>query len=113
MIFSRHPSFDGDSLRYEGKNGVVHAFAFRPDEEKLRRPLGETWGPYRDHTYLHLLLHAQRERLADGWLDAREVSTGDAGRLPELPPHTTPQDAAVWTIVARVLLNLDETISKN
>ena len=25
----------------------------------------------------------------------------------------TPQDAAAWTLVARVLLNLDETITKN
>jgi len=59
------------------------------------------------------LLKSQRQRIADGWLNAREVSTGKADRLPNLPEGTTPQDAAAWTIAARVLLNLDETISKN
>ena len=33
--------------------------------------------------------------------------------LESLPDGATPQDAAAWTVVARVLLNLDETISKN
>jgi hypothetical protein len=59
------------------------------------------------------LLESRRRRIADGWLDARAITTGDPGRLPELPPNTTPQDAAAWTLAARVLLNLDETISKN
>ncbi len=59
------------------------------------------------------LLQSRREKLADGWLDARAITTGDSGKLPALPPETTPQDAAAWTIVSRVLLNLDETISKN
>jgi hypothetical protein len=59
------------------------------------------------------LLQSRREKLAAGWLDARAITTGDPGKLPVLPPETTPQDAAAWTIVSRVLLNLDETISKN
>lgn len=59
------------------------------------------------------LLESQRERIAEGWLDARMITTGDANQLPKLPPDITPQDAAAWTITARVLLNLDETISKN
>jgi mono/diheme cytochrome c family protein len=58
------------------------------------------------------LLQSRRQRLADGWLNPREVATGDPGRLPELPAETTPQDAGAWTLTARVLLNLDETISK-
>ena len=58
------------------------------------------------------LLQSQRRRLAEGWLNIREVATGDPAKLPELPAETTPQDAAAWTLVARVLLNLDETISK-
>jgi hypothetical protein len=59
------------------------------------------------------LLQSRRQKLADGWLNLREIVTGDPAKLPELPPSATPQDAAAWTIVARVLLNLDETISKN
>jgi hypothetical protein len=30
-----------------------------------------------------------------------------------VPAGATPQDAAAWTLVSRVLLNLDETITKN
>ncbi|MBX9582472.1 MAG: PSD1 and planctomycete cytochrome C domain-containing protein [Gemmataceae bacterium] len=61
---------------------------------------------------LNLLQH-HRRRLAEGWLSAREVATGDPAGSPALPPNTTPQDAAAWTLVARVLLNLDETVTKN
>lgn len=58
------------------------------------------------------LLKSRRQRLAEGWLNPREVATGDPARLPALPANTTPQDAAAWTLTARILLNLDETISK-
>jgi hypothetical protein len=60
-----------------------------------------------------LLLDRQRKRLADGWMNAKEVATGDAASTPNLPANATPQDAAAWTLVSRVILNLDETISKN
>lgn len=59
------------------------------------------------------LLKSRRLRLAEGWLNPREVTTGDPAKLPTLPEGSTPQDAAAWTLVSRVLLNLDETISKN
>jgi hypothetical protein len=59
------------------------------------------------------LLKSQRQRIADGWLSPRELTTGDPAKLPEIPPGTTPTDAAAWTIVSRVLLNLDETVTKN
>lgn len=58
------------------------------------------------------LLQSRRQRLADGWLNPRDIVTGDPAKLPGLPAGTTPQDAAAWTLAARVLLNLDETISK-
>ncbi|MFM7516696.1 MAG: DUF1553 domain-containing protein, partial [Pirellula sp.] len=57
-------------------------------------------------------IEQQRKRLADGWLNPREILSGDPGKLKELPEGTTPQDAAAWTLAARVLLNLDETLSK-
>ena len=56
---------------------------------------------------------AQRKRVADGWTNPREVATGDGEKLPGLPEGATPQDAAAWTLAARVLLNLDETLTKN
>jgi hypothetical protein len=59
------------------------------------------------------LIQHQRQRLAEGWLNPREILTGDSAKLPSLPEKVTPQDAAAWTLVSRVLLNLDETISKN
>ena len=62
---------------------------------------------------LQKLLADHRNRIAEGWLNPREISTGDAAKLPALPPTATPQDAAAWTLACRVLLNLDETISKN
>ncbi len=46
-------------------------------------------------------------------MNAKEVATGDASVTPTLPANATPQDAAAWTLVARVMLNLDETITKN
>ncbi len=59
------------------------------------------------------LLKSRRQQLAEGWLNPRAVMSGDPDILPSLPVKTTPQDGAAWTLVARVLLNLDETISKN
>jgi hypothetical protein len=41
------------------------------------------------------------------------VTTGDPAKMPAVPKGATPTDAAAWTIVSRVLLNLDETVSKN
>jgi hypothetical protein len=58
-------------------------------------------------------LDAQRRRIGDGWLDSRQLATGSADTIPPLPPGTTPQDAAAWTLVSRILLNLDETVSKH
>ncbi|MCE9632069.1 MAG: PSD1 and planctomycete cytochrome C domain-containing protein [Planctomycetia bacterium] len=58
-------------------------------------------------------LGAQRKRLAEGWLDPRLIATGQPDKLPNGPAGTTPQDVAAWTLVSRVLLNLDETLTKN
>ncbi len=58
-------------------------------------------------------LTQQRQRLSDGWLNPREVATGNPEQIPELPEGATPQDAAALTLLSRVLLNLDETLTKN
>jgi Protein of unknown function (DUF1553)/Protein of unknown function (DUF1549)/Planctomycete cytochrome C len=58
------------------------------------------------------LYQSQRNRLADGWISSRAIGTGNHEKLPDLPKGVSPTDAAAWTIVARVLLNLDETLTK-
>ncbi len=57
-------------------------------------------------------LASQRKRLADGWLNPREIVTGDPSKMANLPDGVTPQDAAAWTLAARVILNLDATMTK-
>ncbi len=59
------------------------------------------------------LLESQKKRIADGWMSSRELTTGDAAKLPAIPDGATPTDAAAWTIVGRMLLNLDETLTKS
>ena len=66
-----------------------------------RRPSAE------EKRLLLTFLEAQRKRLAEGWIGARDLAAGDAADLPSLPPGVTPQDAAAWTLTARVLLNLE------
>ncbi len=58
------------------------------------------------------LLDKQRQRLGEGWLNPNEIATG-ASELPKnLPPGVTPAQLAAYTVVSRVLLNLDEAITK-
>jgi hypothetical protein len=66
-----------------------------------------------ERTEILNLISASRQRLADGWLSINEVATGNPAKKPDIPAHAKPQDAAAWTIVARVVLNLDETLNKN
>ncbi len=54
----------------------------------------------------------QRTRIADGWIDALAVTGLKADALGGLPAGTTPRQVAAFTVAARVLLNLDETITK-
>jgi hypothetical protein len=55
------------------------------------------------------LLDQQRRHIAAGWVDIKALA-GDG--VDSLPPGATPTQLAAWTTVARVLLNLDETITK-
>jgi hypothetical protein len=58
------------------------------------------------------LLQKQTRRIAEGWVSANEVATGTNAAPKNLPPNVTPTDLAAYTVVSRVLLNLDETITK-
>jgi len=61
---------------------------------------------------LSALLAQQTARFDSGELDPWLLVATDAENKPQLPVGTTPAQLAGWTAVSRVLLNLDETISK-
>jgi hypothetical protein len=80
------------------------AYAFRLCT--ARRPSAD------ETSVLMKLLAKEDQRIADGWIDARELA-GLAGELKaSLPAGATPRQLAAWTAVSRVILNLDETITK-
>ena len=57
------------------------------------------------------MLAKEDQRLSDGWINARDL-TGLGANPSALPAGTTPRRLAAWTAVSRVILNLDETITK-
>jgi hypothetical protein len=59
------------------------------------------------------LLADSRARLKAGELKAPTVAFSAFTKPADLPADATPADLAAWTIAARVILNLDETLSKN
>ncbi len=91
------------------KEGGTH------DENRLtyafRRCLGRT--PSRDELEpLIALLNRQQERFSKGELNAWDVAVDRPEEAVHLPPNATPAQLASWTVISRVLLNLDETITK-
>jgi len=58
------------------------------------------------------LLEKQKQRIAEGWVNAAEIATGKNERPQNLPAGVSPAQLAAYTVVSRVLLNLDETITK-
>jgi mono/diheme cytochrome c family protein len=58
------------------------------------------------------LLDKERQRFAGGWLNPNEVAIGKSEPPGDIPAGATPTDLASYTVVSRVLLNLDETITK-
>ena len=59
---------------------------------------------------LRTFLQKQRKRAAEGWFSAWDVAGFDGEK--KLSVDVTPAEFAAWTAVSRVLLNLDETITK-
>ena len=58
------------------------------------------------------LLAKQKEKYAKPDAKPWDLAAVDPKYPPALPKGIQPADAAAWTVVARVLLNLDETITK-
>jgi hypothetical protein len=80
------------------------AYAFRLCT--ARRPTAE------ESAVLLKLLAKEDQRISDGWVDGRALAGLGAGPNPPLPAGSTPRRVAAWTAVSRVILNLDETITK-
>lgn len=78
-------------------------FAFR---RALSRPPTDS-----ERKELLSLLEKQQQHIGAGWINAAELATGNKS-VSKLPPNTTPTQLAAYTVVSRVLLNLDETITK-
>ena len=69
--------------------------------------------PTRDEqSELLALLTKQEQRFAGKDTEAWLLAAADPKNPPALPAATTPAKLAAWTTVSRVLLNLDETITK-
>jgi len=58
------------------------------------------------------LLEKQEKHIGEGWVKPFELSTGKNEKPDSLPDGATPTQLAAYTVVSRVLLNLDETITK-
>jgi Protein of unknown function (DUF1553)/Protein of unknown function (DUF1549)/Planctomycete cytochrome C len=58
------------------------------------------------------LLRRQTERFEKPQADPWALAANDPAKPPQLPMGVTPAQLAAWTAVSRVLLNLDETITK-
>jgi hypothetical protein len=57
-------------------------------------------------------LQKETRRYKDGELNPWDLLGGNDALEPLLPRSMTPAQVAGWTAVSRVLLNLDETITK-
>ena len=80
-------------------------------ELAFRRATGRV--PDAEETAILLeLLQQQQARFASGELDPWQLAADDPQHPPALPDGATPAQAAAWTAVCRVILNLDETITK-
>ena len=58
------------------------------------------------------LLNKETQHFSDGMRDPWELAVANPAQPPPLPKGATPAQLAAWTAVSRVLLNLDETITK-
>jgi hypothetical protein len=93
------------TLKDGGKtDGTRVVFAFR--RCLSRSPTAE------EKAELLTLLAKQQAHFAGPAAKPWDLAANDPAHPPTLPKDVTPAQAAAWTVVSRVLLNLDETITK-
>jgi mono/diheme cytochrome c family protein len=95
---------------------ALHSLEQRGDEKErityaFRRCTGRKPAPD-ELVELVGLLHREKAHLGEGWVDISTLATGKSGAIKDLPKDATPTELAAYTVVSRVLLNLDETITK-
>jgi hypothetical protein len=66
----------------------------------------------KEEATLESLLKKEESRYSDGKRDPWALASDDPAKRPALPAGVTPAEAAAWTVLSRVMLNLDETITK-
>ncbi len=66
----------------------------------------------KEEATLEALLKKEESRYSDGKRNPWELAADDPTKPPALPDGVTPAQAAAWTVLSRVMLNLDETITK-
>jgi mono/diheme cytochrome c family protein len=85
------------------------------DQERVtyafRRCVSRKPAPNEEAT-LEALLKKEESRYSDGKRNPWELAADDPAKPPALPSGVTPAQAAAWTVLSRVMLNLDETITK-
>ena len=101
----------------ECAQALAHRTLEQPGDEKerityaFRRCVGRV-PTVAEMDELTKLLHKEKTHIGEGWVDIPELATGKSGPIKDLPKGSTPTELAAYTVVSRVLLNLDETITK-
>jgi hypothetical protein len=89
-----HGDTDAERIEYAFRSCVTR----RPESDELNE--------------LTELLARQKSYIGQGWINPSELAIGKSEAPKKLPNKATPTELAAYTVVARVLLNLDETITK-
>jgi hypothetical protein len=96
------------ALKTVEEGGITDALRL---DYAFRRVLARNPLP-RESAELLNLLNRQRQRFINGELNPWNLGTNDPDKPFILPKGVKMEDLAAWTAISRVLLNLDETITK-